>query len=209
MNPGKLTGTAITITVMAGALLLLASALRVVAELSWDEILRGSLALVALSGILIGLTAAMNAIKSKAIGGAMSMVVIAGALMLLGQALKQLESIDVNTAVQGIVVMTAALGVLTVALNFMKSSVGGAVSMVIVSAALIVLSQALSILGALPIEQLQQGDIAIAVMLTALVVAVNAMSGGLAGAAAILIISASLAVLTGCYSYLVLWTRRR
>jgi len=197
IDPSGLVKTGTSLLVLSGALLILTFALKNIAELSWEEIIRGTVTLVALAGILIGLTAAMNAIKSKAVGGAVSMVIIAGALLLFGEAIKQLGAIDVNVALQGIIVMAAVLGVLTVALNLMKSSVGGAVSMLIVAAALIVLSQALSILGALPLEQLQQGGIAIATMLAVLVVAVNAMSGGLAGAAAILIISASLLVLTG------------
>lgn len=196
INPVKLTGTAVTMLVLSSALLVLSAALRNLANLSWGEILSGSTALLVLSGVLVGLTAAMNAIKSRAIGGAASMVVIAAALLVLSQALKSLGSLEVGTVVQGIVTMTAALAVLTVALNFMKSAVGGAVSMVIISAALIVLAQALGILGALPIEQLVQGGVAIAAMLAALVLAVNLMSGGLAGAAAILIISASLAILS-------------
>lgn len=200
MNPAKMTSVSVSLVVMSAALLVLSAAMKNLGSMSWEEIGKGTVALLVLSGVLIGLTAALNAIKSRAIGGAMSMIVIGAALLVLSQALKSLGEIDQGVLIQGFIAMTAVLLVLTTALNFMKSSVGGAVSMVIIAAALIVLTQALKQLGELPLEQLVQGGIAIAAMLAALVVAVNLMSNGLAGAAAILIISAALVVLTA-----VLW----
>lgn len=202
INPVGLSKVSAGLILMSFGLLLMSAAMKNLSSLSWSEIIKGGVALGILSGILIGLTAAMNAIKSQAIGGAFSMIIIGAALLVLAQALRSLGTIETGVLIQGFVAMTAALLVLTIALNFMKSAVGGAVAMVIVSAALIVLAQALGILGAMPMEQLVQGMIAVAAMLTILVVALNFMKSAMGAAIAMVIIASALMILTNVLSIL-------
>ena len=54
IDPSGLLKTGTSLLVLSGALLILTFALKNIAELSWEEIIRGTVTLVALAGILVG-----------------------------------------------------------------------------------------------------------------------------------------------------------
>jgi phage-related protein len=106
---GALPG-ALAIGVMAGSLILLSIALRGFASLSWDEIIRG---FVALGGALLILAIAAN-LMAEAIpfmlGLGLALIPLAVGLYILAQAMQVLGDMDIGDV---IIAMVALAGVLT------------------------------------------------------------------------------------------------
>ena len=97
--------------VVGAALKVLASALRDMGGMKWDEIARG---LVAMGGSLAILAVSLNAMKGT-IGGSAAMIIAAGALAILAPTLKSLGSMSWEQIGKGLVTLAGAFTILGVA----------------------------------------------------------------------------------------------
>lgn len=143
---------------LATAMVILSGALKIMATLSWDELL---VSLTALAGSLAILTVSMNLMK-KALPGAAAMFVVAPALLVLAGALKILSTMSWDSLGRGLVAFGGALILLAIGLNLMRKTIPGSVALLIASAALAVLAPVLLLLGTMKWSSIAKGLIVLA-----------------------------------------------
>lgn len=256
---GQATGVMKSVTAMLGiatAVLILASALKKIADLDAKQLATGLIGVAGLTTMMVAAAKAMSSNSKAIIKGATQMVIFAAAIKILASVCEQLAQLDWNqlakglvgvgvllaevslflrtakfsgksiTTATGIVILSAAIKVLasackdfgemkwedigkglasiaallaeiTVAVKFMPSNMAGiGAGLVIVAAALVVLATALEKMGNLSWEQVAKGLITLGGAMTILAIGLNAMTGTLAGSAALLVAASALLVLT-------------
>lgn len=140
------------------ALVILSGALKVMGSMSWEEVGRG---LVTLAGSLAILIGSMHLMKS-AVAGAMALPVISSALIILSGALKVMGSMSWEEIGRGLVTLAGSLTIITVAMKFMTSALPGAAALLVVFAALAVLTPVMLALGSMSWEGIAKGLVSIA-----------------------------------------------
>lgn len=189
--------SATAILILSGALLVLSKAMEQFGEMQSENIIRG---LAGIAGIL-----AEIAVFSKLGGGGFKMTTLAvglaamgAAVLVLAQAVRSMGSISWEEIGRGLTSLAGALTVLGIASKLISGpqmlllSVGlGAMSI-----ALMGLATALSMLGGQSWEEIGKSLVSLAGALAILGVAMYAMTGCIAGAAAMLVMAGALAILT-------------
>ena len=191
VNAGSMAG----LVVLALSLKVFASALSDFAEFNWDQIKMG---LAAMGGVLLEL-----GVFSRLVSGNKNMVNIgvgliatAAAMKIFASAMSDFSEFNWDQIIRGLAAMGGSLLAVAVATRIMpKNMVGIGTGLLLVSAALHVMSSALEKFGNLTGEQMTTGLITVGILLAELAIALNAMSGTLGGSAALLIAAAALAVL--------------
>ena len=146
------------ITSLATAMVILSGALKIMSTMSWEEMIIG---LTGLAGSMAILVVSLNLMK-RALPGALAMFVVAPALIVLSGALKIMSTMSWEEVSKGLVAFGGSLLILAVGLAAMKTALPGALAMLIISPALITLSIALSILGAMSWASIAKGLISLA-----------------------------------------------
>ena len=189
--------SATAILVLSGALIVLSIAMKQFGEMKSENIIRG---LAGIAGIL-----AEIAIFSKLAGGGFNMMALSvglaamgGAILVLAQAVKSMGSIKWEEIGRGLASLAGALTILGVASRLISGpqmlllSVGlGAMSI-----ALMGLATALSMLGGQSWGEIGKSLVSLAGSLAILAVAMYAMTGCIAGAAAMLVMAGAMAIFT-------------
>jgi tape measure domain-containing protein len=127
---------AASILVVAASLSLIADAVGQMSGMSWEETARG---LTVMAGALGAIALALKLLPSGAIFSAAAIFVVAASLSMISDALQDMASMSWEELSRGIVGLAGALGIIALALSLMQGSIGGAVAIVIVAAALQVL----------------------------------------------------------------------
>lgn len=188
---GLLSGAGIVL--LATGIKILASAMMDFAGLSWEEIGKG---LTAMAGGLALIGAALILIPPTAPISAAGVIIIALSLGMLADALQQMGSMSWADIGAGLTVLAAGLTLITAALIAIPPSAPlSAAGVLIVAISLGLLADALKQMGEMSWEQIAKGLVTLAGALGIIAVAVNLMTGALAGAAALLVVAASLAIL--------------
>ena len=174
----------------------LAKAVVILADLSWEELLKG------LSGVgvlLVELGVFSKLVNDKQmISTATGMVILAGALLALTVPLNILSVIKWQTFADGLAKIGIMMTTLGVALKLMPKNLPSiGFGLMEVSAALLVMSGAVKIMGSMKWSEVAKSLVVLGGSLTILAVALNAMRGTLAGSAALLVASGALVVLSG------------
>ena len=201
-NTGNSTGAAIGILLVAAAMKVLASAVGDFAGLSWEEIAKG---LVAVGALLLEL-----GLFSKLVSGVgnlmttgVALIAIAAAMKIFASAMADFGSMSWEEIAKGLVAMGVALLEITLAVNFMpKDLISTGVGLIAVSAALLIVAQAMSQMGSMSWGEIARGLVALGGSMAILAVGLNVMNGTLAGAAALLVATAALAILAPVLSIL-------
>lgn len=145
-------GLATGITIMAGAMLIMAKSIGAMGDLKWDEIARG----------LVGMAGAFTVlgVASKLISGGQMIVLSVGiglmstALLILGAALKSLGSMSWGEIAKSLVVLAGALTILGVAMYAMSGAIVGAGAMLVMAGALAILTPQLILLGTMSLAEI-------------------------------------------------------
>jgi tape measure domain-containing protein len=193
----KMTVIGVALNELAVAILILTAAVAILAHFSWTELAKGLSAIGILLTELAIATKLMASNTKGLIATATAMIAMAVAINLMAFAVKTLGSLDFGTLAKGIGSVAALLLVLT---SFQKLGGGdqliaSAAGMVLVGAALNIIAAAISKLGGLPFGTLVKGIAGMAAVMLILVVAMNAMEAGIAGAAAMVIGASALLIL--------------
>ena len=194
----KAVATATGIVILAAAIKVLASACKDFGQMDANSLTKGlaSIALI-LAGLAVFTNAAGNAKHVLSTG--IAMIAIAAAMKIFASAMRDIGSLSVGEIAKGLLGMAGALAAITIALNFLPSNmVGKGVGLIAVSTAILILSNALNSMGGMSWEAVGKGLLALGGSLAILAIGLHAMSGTLAGSAALLIATAALAVLTPC-----------
>lgn len=179
---------------LSSALLVFSVAVKVMGSLSWNELAVG------LVGTVGGLAALIGAVYllPKDIGiKALGMVTLATALTILGGALKIMGSLSWEEMARGLTALVGALTAITIAMNLMSAKIIiTSVGLVAVTTALLALSGVLKIMSSMSWKEIAKGLVTLGGSLAIIAIGVNAMRSALPGAAALLIVSAAIAVFT-------------
>ena len=175
-------GMSTSIISMATSMLILAGALKVLSSIKPGEMATGLVGLAASLGTMLVAVKMMDGKHKGLMKTSTSLVIFGTALMVMAGALKLLGSIDAETVGGGLFTLAVLLGELAAFLAVAKFGDLGpstATGILILSAALIVLSQAVKQFGNLNPDQIIKGLAGIAGILTEIAVFSKFSGGGL------------------------------
>ncbi len=195
---GQIGILAVSLTALAGALFIMSAAVALLGRMDTGELVKGLLATAGILAIIIGATAVL-----QKTGGAGQMLVAAAAIGILAVsltafagALKLYSSINVGTLVKGGLKVAATLIGIGLAMRLMpKNMIATAAGLLILSGALVVIAGAMKIMGKLSVEEMAKSLIMLGGSMLIIAVGLNAMTGAIAGAAAMLVFAGVLALL--------------
>lgn len=193
---GKSITTATGIVILSAAIKVLASACKDFGEMKWEDIGKGLASIAVLLAEITAFTK-LTGNAQNVISTGVALIAIAAAMKILASAVKDFSTMQWGEIARGLTAMAGALAAITVAVKFMPNNMAGiGAGLVIVSAALVVLSTALEKMGNLSLEQVAKGLITLGGAMTILAIGLNTMTGTLAGSAALLVAASALLVLT-------------
>ncbi len=189
------------LTTIAISLVIFASALKILATMSWDDIARSLTAMTGVFVILLGSLAIMSGIKGAG-KGAGKLLAIAVSLVIFASALKILSTMGWDDIARS---LTAMAGVFVVLISTMailskiKGSIAGAASVLIMANSLVLIAAALKVVGSMNWEDIGQSLVGIGVTLALIVAALAVLSAigpmSLVGAAAMVVMAAAINLL--------------
>lgn len=193
---GKSITTATGIVILSAAIKVLASACKDFGEMKWEDIGKGLASIAVLLAEVTAFTKLTGNAK-HVISTGVALIAIGAAMKIFASAVKDFSGMQWDEIARGLIAMAGALAAITVAVKFMPNNMAGiGAGLVIVSAALVVLSTALEKMGNLSWEQVAKGLITLGGAMTILAIGLNTMTGTLAGSAALLVAASALLVLT-------------
>lgn len=193
---GKSITTATGIVILSAAIKVLASACKDFGEMKWEEIGKGLASIAVLLAEVTAFTKLTGNAK-HVISTGVALVAIGAAMKIFASAVKDFSGMQWNEIARGLVAMAGALAAVTIAVNFMpKSMIGIGTGLIAVSAALLILANALNQMGSMSWEEIAKGLITLGGAMAILAIGLNAMTGTLAGSAALLVAASALLVLT-------------
>lgn len=199
---GQATGVMKSVTAMLGiatAVLILASALKKIADLNTKQLTTGLIGVAGLTTMMVAAAKAMSSNSKTIIKGATQMVIFAAAIKILASVCEQLAKLDWNQLAKGLIgvgVLLAEVSLFLRTAKFSGKSITTATGIVILSAAIKVLASACKDFGEMKWEEIAKGLITLGGAMAILAIGLNAMTGTLAGSAALLVAASALLVLT-------------
>lgn len=194
-----MTSAAASLVILSVAVLILASAVQKLSDLSWEELAKGLVGVGGLLGALMLFTKFSNTDGASISSGA-GLMLLAVAVNIMASAIEKLGALDIPTLAKGFVTITGVLAVMAGFTQITKNAKGftkTAVGMTILAAAMLVMSHALAALGSMEIETLAVGMGAMAISMGLIAGAMQLMPKDMAvKAVALTIVSAALLVLS-------------
>ena len=192
----KLTGNATNVISTGAALVLIGASMKIFASamtdfagMSWEEIGRG---LTAMAGALVLVTAAMHLLPKNMLASSVALIGVSAALVIMAGALNSMGGMSWEEIGKSLVVLAGSLIAITVAMNFMKSAISGAAAMLVMAAALAILTPQLKTMGSMSLAEIGKSMLVLAGAFTIIGVAGYVLAPiipailGLAGAVALL-----------------------
>lgn len=181
--------SATALTVVGAAMLIFGKAIKEIGSLPIKQIEKG---LIGIGGALAAVAVATKLMPKNMVGIGLGLLEVAAALKIIGSVIQDAGGMKWEEIGKGMVVLAGSMTILAVALNAMKGTLGGASAMLVMSAALAVFTPVLKSLGAMSLEDIGKGLLALAGAFTVLGIA-GAVLGpmvpailGLSGALALL-----------------------
>ena len=188
-------GKGSALVLVATSMLIVAKAFEQFGTMDWDQIKKS---FAAMGGALLEMSIALNLIPKGAFGKAVSLVITAASLLIVAKAFEQFSAMDWDQIKKSLTAMGGALVEMAIAMSLMQGGIGGAFAILIMAAALAVLTPVLVTLGSLDFDTILKGLIAIGgvfVFLAAGALALSPVIVVLLGvAAAMVLVSASFVI---------------
>jgi tape measure domain-containing protein len=192
----KMISSSIGLVIMAGAIKLLASSVKDLAEMSWEEMARGLVGVGAMLAAL-ALFTKFAAVNKGGVAQGVGLVLLAVGIKLLASALQDFAAFSWEEIGRGLAVMGGGLALMGAALKLIPpSSVLSAAAVLIVATSLGMLADALQQMASMGWEEIAKGLVVLGGSLLLIAAAMNAMTTAIFGAAALLVVAAALAILT-------------
>lgn len=192
----KIAGVSAGFILLATAIRILASAVDVLAGLSWEQLAKGVSAVAVLMASLVTATNLMNANNAGIIRTAASMTILAVAIRILVSSVESLSGLDWNSLAKGLTGVATLLASLALFTKFSAVNAGGiaqGAGIILVAAAIKILASAVGDFVQFNWEQLARGLSAIAVGLAAIALSIGFLPpSSILGAAGVLIVASSL-----------------
>lgn len=185
--------TSAALVVVAGALYLLSGVIAIMGNMSVGTLAKG---ILAMGAALYVLATALNQMPTDTTSIGFGLVIVSGAMIILAGAVGLMGAMPIATIAKGIIAMGVALAGLVIVLNSLPTDTAMlGIGLTIVAGAITTLALAVGLMGAMPVETLVKGVIAMGAALAVLVIALNLMKGTLAGSAALLVAAMALTLL--------------
>jgi tape measure domain-containing protein len=199
---GKAITTATGIVILAASMKILASACKDFGAMSWTEIGKG----LASVGVLLTEITIFTNLTGKAkhvVSTGVALAAIGAAMRIFASAVADFGAMNWEQIGKGLSAMGGALLEVAVATKLMpKNMVGIGTGLVVVAAALEIMTDVMSKLGNFSWEQIGKGLTVMGGALTELAIGLNVMKGTLSGSAAMVVAATALAILTPILSVL-------
>lgn len=199
---GKIVSTSIGLTILSGAIVILASACKKFEAVSWEGIGKG---LTSIGAILaeFAIFTKLTGNAKKVISTGTSLILIATSMNIFAAAISKFANMSWGELGIGLTAMAGALAEVAIATRVMpKNMVGIGSGLIVVGAALNILSSALSKMGSMSWDEIGKSLVVMGGALAELAIALNFMKGTIGGSAALLLAASALAILTPVLSIL-------
>jgi tape measure domain-containing protein len=148
----------VALILVAIALNVMAGAIERVGKIDLSEIVK---AILAFSAILLVLALALRTMPQDG-KAQLGLLLVSFALKQIADVISQFGTASLKEIIQGIIVLGVVLAILVTAMKGMDATKNGIIALIAMTGALILISKVLQELGALPIEQILTGLLAIA-----------------------------------------------
>lgn len=149
---------ALSIIAFATAVKMLAGVMKDLAELDWDEIVKG---LVGLGGVLLEMSLFMNKtdMSSMGVSTGLGLIAFATGILIIAQAVKQMGEISWQELVQGLGGLAVVLLAMVETINKLPTEgmVGLGAGMILFGAALVIVAKAVQEMGSMNLGELAIG----------------------------------------------------
>lgn len=198
----KLSKGGLSLIFMATAINILTKSVITLSELDPDDLKQGLKGIVALLAEVAGFEYLSKFGKMGITMGA-GLIAFATGIRILVSSVGALGGMDIGTLIKGLVSLGVVFVEITAAIQSLpKSTPIIALGLLAVSAAVVVLSGALKIMGSMSWEGIAKGLIALGGSLLILSIGLNSMAGAIPGAIAMLIVAPALIALSGALTIL-------
>jgi Tape measure protein len=194
----KMTILSVALVGLGLAVLTFSAAVAVLGNMDTGTLVKGITAIGAILGIVITATTFLN--KSGGAAGltsaAAALLILSVALVMFAGAIKLYSMIDTGTMLEGGLKIVAALAAIAFVMQKMPPNMlASAAAIIIVSQALVILSVALKALGSLSVEEMAKSITMLGLSLLIIALGLNAMTGAIGGAAALMLFAVALTML--------------
>lgn len=186
--------------IMSAGVLILATACKKLAGLSWNELAKGVTGVFTLTATFVAAAKILSKDEKAVSKFAGQMLVMSLGIAIMARVCKSLAGLSWGDLAKGALGLVGVTTVLVAAAKIMstdsKKALKGAGQMVLLAAAIAIMGKTLSSLSGLSWEGIAKGLIAMGGGMAILAIGLNNMEGTLKGSAALLVAALSLAVLT-------------
>ncbi len=190
--------TAAGILLLSVALLLLSVAVKSFANLDVGQIAKGLTAMGGAIGEIILFIRLTEGMTSELIKTGFGIILLSAGLWILAKAIGAMGSLSLEQMGLGLLTMAEALGVITLAMNFMPDDmISKGAGFAIIAIGLLILAKAMKEMSGMSWIEIARGLTVLAGSLGIIALAMHFMTGALPGAAALLIVAIALKILAG------------
>lgn len=165
---------------MATAILIMAAAVVKMGELNPKELVRGMVAIVSLTTMMVITAQKLANASPQMIAGSIGLVIFSGAIRILVDAVMQLATLNVDSLTGGLIgvgVLITEIAVFMKTTDLSGMGISKAIGIVILAGAINLLAIAVDKMGNLDPDKMSQGLLAIGVILAELTTFINLMNG--------------------------------
>ena len=197
----SLISSAIGVGLMSVALMLMAEAIKMFADIPWETFNNGLEKFAIMLGVMVIAMILLTEVGPSILAAAIAMGIMALVIGAISLVILALSQIPWETFVQGFTSFALILGAMTVSLMLMSdlgpSIMAAGVAMILMSVAIVLMVNAVIALGSMDMPTLIQGLVTVGLLLGAMVVAANALDSAATGAAAIIVMALAIGILAG------------
>ena len=202
---GKFAESGLAMVEIAGAMILMAEAMKKIGNLNFEQIVKG---IAGIGSVMLEMSLFIKSMKGIHVNtdGAFALILIATAMLVMAEGVEKVGEIPIEVLKQGLIGIAVILGEIAVFTRLLNGQTDGmlssAASMVILGAAILIMAKGIEKMGTMPFEVVMQGLVGIAAGLTVLGVALELIPSNLGAAASIAVLSASMIALAAAFKIL-------
>jgi hypothetical protein len=192
---GQTLKNAASVVVIAAALKILASAMKDMSGLSWEDIGKAATSIAGGLGIII---LALNGLKFEGnLGQAASLLIVTGAIKVLASAMQDLGGMTWSDIAAGLTALAGGMLIMVVALNSMEGTIPGSLALLAATPGISALASAMANLGGMSWSDIGAGLVALAGGLLILAGGLYLMEGTIPGSLGLLAATPGIYALAG------------
>lgn len=182
------------------AILILASALKKIASIDTEDLMKSMIGIAGLSAIIVIIAKAMSSNEKAVIKGATQMVLLAVAIKILASACKDFGNMqwdEIKKGLSSIGILLGELAIFTKLSSSAKHGFSTGIALVLIASSMKILVSAIKDISSLNLDEIKKGLITLSVSLTAIAIAVNLMPKNLFGiGVGLVLVSSALNILS-------------